>query len=119
MKINNYAVNELTYNDTSYETNTSFFKDNENQNVKYKNAIESIKNFLKKIIPDYGLSELNVNKDIKTGFKTSFEIKVPKDISIDDLIKYSDEIFNRIFEFIELHDIKFILDEFTITLTRN
>lgn len=117
MKINNCIIG-LTYNETSNETFYSFSNDSEKQNVKYKNAIESIKNFLTKIIQDYGLSDLKVDENIKTGFKTSFKIKVPESIPIDDLVMYSDEIFNRILEFVELQDINFILDELTISLSR-
>ena len=118
MENNNLKINGLTYNKSYNETFYSFSDDNKKENAKYKKAIDSIKNFLIKIIPDYGLSDLKIDKNTDTGFETSFEIKVPENISISDLIKYSDEIFNRILEFAELKNIKFILDELTITLTR-
>lgn len=110
MKIDNIEIDDLTYNKTSNYLDS--------ENTKYKDAIENIKNFISRIIHDYGLSELQTDKNIQTGFETSFKIKIPETVSINDFVKYSDEIFDRILKFVESHNIKFILDDLTITLSR-
>ena len=118
MKFDNIEIDELTYNKTSDLISNSSSDYADSKNTKYNDAIDAIKNFIAKIIPDYGLSELQIDKNIPTGFETSFKIKIPENVSIDDFVKYSDEIFDRILKFAESHDIKFILDDLTITLSR-
>jgi hypothetical protein len=85
---------------------------------KYEEAINLIEKFLKKIIPNYGLSEIKFNEDLDHGFNPSFVIKVPKNISSKDLIKYSDDIFNEVGNFANINNIEFILDDLSIILSR-
>ncbi len=85
---------------------------------KYENALKSIENFLKQIISDYGLSELNFHEKLAKGFNPSFKIKVPLSISSKDLINYSDDIFKRVEEFANSKNIDFILDDLSIILSR-
>lgn len=118
MRFDNIEIERLTYNKTSDLICNSSLDYLDSENTKYKDAIDAIKNFIAKIIPDYGLSELQVDKNIQTGFETSFKIKIPESVSIDDFVKYSDEIFDRILKFVESHNLKFILDNLTITLSR-
>ena len=57
-------------------------------NFKYEKAIRLIGNFLKKILPKYGLNEIEFNEDSDYGFNPSFIIKVPATISSKELVKY-------------------------------
>lgn len=87
-------------------------------NFKYEEAIRTIGKFLKKILPNYGLTEMEFHENSNFGFNPSFIIKVPTTISSKELVQFSEDIFKKIGEFADLKNIGFILDDLSIILSR-
>ena len=97
---------------------TSNANENEENDLKYKNAIQSIKNFLNKIISKYKSIYLIFEDESDSELNASFKIKVPKNTPIKDLVRYSEEILEKVSAFVESENINFILPDLNITLTK-
>ena len=110
------CFNDLDMKFTSNLTNDT--DENKENILKYKNAVQSIKNFLKKIISKYKSIYLIFEDENDNELNASFKIKVPKNTPIKDLVKYSEEILEKISEFVESENINFILPDLNITLTK-
>ena len=84
----------------------------------YEDAIKDIGKFLKEIVSDYGFHEIAFNQNIEYGFNPSFKIKVPSNISSEELNEYWEDIYKKVSIFAESKDIDFILDDLSIILSR-
>ena len=106
----NINSEELTYNSTYNNS----FNENKQRREEFKNAITAVKNFLKEYVLEHGIGELKpMDED-----NVSFKIKVPHSLPIKDLVKFSDELYEKVLEFVEMKNIKFILDKLSIMLSR-
>ena len=105
-------------NSTENYLNITLLKKFPKYSFKYEESINLIYKFLKELIHEYGLNEINFYENLEYGFNPSFKIKVPNDISSKEIIVYSDEIFKRVGEFTESNNIDFILDDLSIILWR-
>ena len=85
---------------------------------KYEDAITAIWNFLKEIIPKYGLNDISFDESSEYGFNPSFKIKVPSFISSDKLNSLWDDIFKDVCVFADNQKIGFVLDDLSIILCR-
>ena len=86
-------------------------------NDEIANAIGLINNFLEEYVSKHNFNmsfDLYSNK----GFNPTFKIEMPLNISSKELIKYSDDIFEKVGNFADLKNIDFILDDLSIILTR-
>ena len=84
----------------------------------YEESIKLIFTFLKELIKEYELNDIRFYENLNYGFNPSFKIKVPHNVPSKDITIYSDEIFKKVGEFAELHNIEFILDDLSIILCR-
>ena len=87
-------------------------------NFIYKKALSNISDFLDEIIGDYGLGEITFEDKYECVFNPSFKIKVSGNISPDQLIEISDDIFKRVGDFAQINNIEYLLDDLSIILCR-
>ena len=111
----NYKINSLNCSNMDYTSNSTDNAEDKESRLNYEKAVNSIKNFLKKFISKY--SELHLILD-ESDLTASFRIKVPKNMSVNDLVKFSEEILKKVSEFVDSENINFILPDLNIALTK-
>lgn len=87
-------------------------------NFIYKKALSNISDFLDEILGDYGFSEITFEDKYECVFNPLFKIKVARNISPDQLIEISDDIFKRVGDYAEQNNIEYLLDDLSIILCR-
>ena len=112
-----YPINIVSSNENG--VNILLLKNIKNidYNFEYENAVNAILNYLIKIIPKYGLHEIDyTNEDY--GFHPTFNIHVPMSVSSKQLDTYWDDIVGEVVDFVESEKIEFILNDISIILCR-